>query len=303
MPILAEIELRADGRELVGVVVQEGRAGSTRAELFAPGSIEWPTDGIAIRAVHLGDTEVKAIPTRDDRGRIHIRAQATDALRQAYSEGKRHLSVEFHSLSEGRTARGIREIHKALVIGAALVANPEYSMANAEIRQAFRLNSSIPSDRELQCDCVSGDCDLVLFLDVGLDDILEAINTADRNKPITAAWNNFGSILGSAARGSVRAEKRGADLDIEIDLPDSEAARALLSADEAAGVIVRPFIDELASETERVGDALVFVHPVLRALIVTATDRRSGWPDAVIERGEVREAQTHLQRRKRRYWL
>ena len=148
-----------------------------------------------------------------------------------------------------------------------------------------------------------GDCDVVLFNSVSLDDILEAVNGADNNRPVTAAWNNFSAILGSAARGSVRAEKRGDDLDIEIDLPDSEAARALLSAEEAAGVIVRPFLDEAASETMQVGDAVLFVHPVLRALIVSATDRRTGWPDAVIERGETRAAQAPVQRRKRRLFL
>ena len=303
--MLLEIELREEGRELVGVIVQEGRAATGgRAEVFAPGSVEWFEDGVAIKTVHHGDAEVKVIPERQADGRISIRAAATEGIRRAYAEGKKYLSVEFHPIRELKTRGGIREIQRAVVIGAAMVSNPEYSMATAELRQGgFTLNSSIPSDAELACDCITGDCDLVLFNSVSLDDILAAVNGADRNRPITAVWDRFANPLGSAARGSVRAEKRGDDLALEIDLPDSEAARALLSAEEAAGVIVRPFIDEAASETTQVGDAVLFVHPVLRALIVSATDRRTGWPDAVIERGETREAQAPVQRRKRRYWL
>ena len=50
--MLAELELRQEGRELVGVILQEGRAATGGlAEVFAPnGSVEWPADGIDILA-------------------------------------------------------------------------------------------------------------------------------------------------------------------------------------------------------------------------------------------------------------
>ena len=131
------IEIREiEGRdpELFGVILAEGRAASQRKELFAPGSVEWPTEGIAILAEHRGSVESRALPIRERDGRLTIKARATDALREAVAAGKRFLSVEFHALSEKTTAGGIREIRSALVSAAALVSSPEYDMTSAEVR-------------------------------------------------------------------------------------------------------------------------------------------------------------------------
>ena len=129
-----EIELRQNGREFVGIILQEGRAATGgRAELFSNGSVEWPADGIDILPEHRAESEVKVIPERQDDGRISIRARATDALRRAYAEGRKYLSVEFHALREVRTQGGVREIQKAMVVSAAMVKNPEYNMAVAEL--------------------------------------------------------------------------------------------------------------------------------------------------------------------------
>ena len=130
---LREVEGR--DREIIGTILQEGRAASQRRELFAPGSIEWPTEGIAILAEHRGSVESRALPIRERDGRLTIKARATDALREAVQSGKRFLSVEFHALSEKTTAGGIREIRSALVSAAALVASPEYDMTVAEVRK------------------------------------------------------------------------------------------------------------------------------------------------------------------------
>ena len=49
---------------LHGILIQEGRAASVRAEVFAPGSLVWASDGVAIRATHLCAEDSRAIPTR-----------------------------------------------------------------------------------------------------------------------------------------------------------------------------------------------------------------------------------------------
>ena len=129
------IEVREKKGELRGVILQEGRAASGgRAEVFAPGSATWPAEGVAIRTAHLGAFETRAMPTRDKRGRIRIRAKATDGIRQAIRAGRRHMSVEFRVLDERVTKGGVREILRALVEGAALVDDPEYDSTSAEIR-------------------------------------------------------------------------------------------------------------------------------------------------------------------------
>ena len=136
-----EVEIREEqaGREptLRGVIIQEGRAASGgRAELFTPGAIEWPSEGVGVKTVHRGDIEVRGQVVRQRDGRLELTARATDAIRDAVAAGKRFLSVEFTSLQERVTKAGIREVQRAFVDSAALVEKPEYDMTTAEVRTA-----------------------------------------------------------------------------------------------------------------------------------------------------------------------
>ena len=135
--ITSPVELReADGeRRLHATIVQEGRAArGGRAELFAPNSIQWPSNGIAIKTVHLGQTETRAMPTRRPDGRIQVAVKATPGLLAAYEGGKRSMSIEFRSIQDDVTTAGVREIQGALLEGAALVASPEYGGTRVELR-------------------------------------------------------------------------------------------------------------------------------------------------------------------------
>ena len=136
-------EIREAGGELHGIILQEGRVGSTRAEVFAPFAAEFPTRGIAIRAAHGGAVETRAFPHRKANGEIHIRATATPALRDAIAAGRNRMSVEFRAIAEQRGAHGVREIQKAVVTGAALVDRPEYLQTSAELRSADDLRRRI----------------------------------------------------------------------------------------------------------------------------------------------------------------
>lgn len=129
-----EVELRAEQQEFFGVMLTEGRAARNLRELFAPGSVTWPSTGVAILTEHLGEPEVRAHPVRTRSGELQLQGQATDGIRQAIAAGKRYMSVEFKSLRETVTAGGIREITSALVDAAALVSSPEYSQTAAEVR-------------------------------------------------------------------------------------------------------------------------------------------------------------------------
>ena len=138
--LCAPVELRETetGPVLHGCLIQEGRAASARAEVFAPGSLVWGSEGVAIRAAHLGTEDSRAIPTREANGEIRIATPASPALVAAYNEGRRFLSIEFHSLKETRSKSGVREIQSAFLPGAALVADPEYKQATAEVRSTQR---------------------------------------------------------------------------------------------------------------------------------------------------------------------
>ena len=134
------VELREaeDGPMLHGVLIQEGRAASVRAEVFAPLSLVWASDGVAIRAAHLGAEDSRAIPTRHSNGEIRIAAPASPALVAAFNEGRKFLSIEFHAVQETRSASGVREIQQAFLPGVALVSDPEYKQATAEVRSRQR---------------------------------------------------------------------------------------------------------------------------------------------------------------------
>ena len=132
------MELREAGERFSGVVLQEGRAGSSRAELFTPGSLIWGDSGIAIRTEHRGREVARAIPSRHPGGEIRISAKATPEIREAFNAGRRFLSVEFQALAETRTAARVREITRAYVEAAAMTDFPEYIQARAELRQRDR---------------------------------------------------------------------------------------------------------------------------------------------------------------------
>ena len=135
--VSAEVEIReVEGRKrLEGTLIQEGRVGRVRAEVFSPGSIRWPGEGIGILVEHRGQPEVMAMPVRLPDGRIQVSSLATEKMIQAVRAGKNGMSIEFHALQEHRNRSNVREIQSALVVNAALVANPEYGQGRAELRQ------------------------------------------------------------------------------------------------------------------------------------------------------------------------
>lgn len=140
-----QVEVREASRPgyepmLRGVMLTEGRAASGgRAEVFAPGSVTWPHDGVAIRTRHGGGVETRAQVLRGRDGTLSVTARATDAIRAAVKAGKRFMSVEFRALEERTTRGGVREVLRAFVDAAALVSAPEYDTTGAEVRARGRV--------------------------------------------------------------------------------------------------------------------------------------------------------------------
>ena len=70
------------------------------------------------------------------------------------------MSVEFHALEERTTAGGVREVLRALVPSAALVADPEYDTTEAEVRRRIGgVRSGFTEGEALDCRCGPVDCD------------------------------------------------------------------------------------------------------------------------------------------------
>ena len=138
LAIPLEVREADGGPRFKGVILQEGRAGVQRAELFAPGSVIWPSSGISIRTAHRGAEVARAVPARHPDGAISIDTKATPEIREAFNAGKRYLSIEFHALREVRTRANVREIQRALCEAAAMTDDPEYVQATAEVRERRR---------------------------------------------------------------------------------------------------------------------------------------------------------------------
>ena len=142
--IRCALELRADdtragpGR-LTGTLIVEGEQASDRRELFMPGALTWPPEGIVLRRQHARDKPITMIQPRREGNRIFVDENLPDtvAARDAAVEIRagmfKGLSVEFVSRRE-KFAGGLRRIGGALLKGAGLVDTPSYTSALVSVR-------------------------------------------------------------------------------------------------------------------------------------------------------------------------
>ena len=138
-----EVEDRGDGPGRIrGVILPLGRVAGDRREVFTPGSVSWPSNGVRLLAEHRGRQVMRFTPI-ERRGNLEIdeRLPDTDVGREVAADirsGRRAgLSVEFRALSDA-VVQGVREIRAALVDGAAVVKAGAYDQALAEVRARRR---------------------------------------------------------------------------------------------------------------------------------------------------------------------
>ena len=121
------IELRADdsmaspGR-LVGTLLTYGQRAGDRAELFEPGALTWPANGIVLRRQHVREAPIaRVIPElRGNDVVIDYPLPDTTAGRDAAIEVRNGtlggLSVEFRATGQ-KFVGGVRRISAALLSG------------------------------------------------------------------------------------------------------------------------------------------------------------------------------------------
>jgi len=290
-------EVRAEGRRLSGTVLTYGEVSPSHRERFEPRSLRlaesvhldlhhdperavaWsPGGGLTLA---LGDrsvdmtAELPPIPAAD-RALAEVRARRTTGL-----------SIEFRALQEHRDAAGVRVVEAAELSGIGLVRSPSYlgSRVEARARSGRTLTATIPEGVRLACDCSGGGTQYAEFSEGIAELMLDALEDVERE--IVAAYGSFQFPLASTLRGTLRREGRTG---VAIDLPDDAAGRAVLAAHESSGVVARPYLDTRASVGQAEGDTMRYREPPeLRAIIVSATDRREGWPEPRIVAGPVDE--------------
>ena len=152
--IRAPVELRDGGDgspgRLVGTLMRYGSPGVHGREVFAPGALRWPDNGIRIDLDHAssparGSVQPPLMRIRpivsDDGGEVRIDGPLPDTqaardlatLMRADPPLYAGLSVEFHPLREHR-AGGRRVIDEALLAGAAMTDDPSYPSTSVEVR-------------------------------------------------------------------------------------------------------------------------------------------------------------------------
>ena len=265
----AEIRAAEDGvRRLTGTAIQEGRAAGDRGELFAPGSITWPAEGMGVALAHRAAPEVRATTTRQGNGEITIEARATPRMVEAYEAGRRALSIEFHSLAETRKGGNVREITSAFVPLVAMVPVGAYNEASVEVRRALGMSGSMRMGAAVDCRCGPGDCDsaLVAEVEVSASDLLGYLG--DYSKPL----------------GSASAKVEGGRLVTEIAVATGVSYADDLVAMIRAGVspVIRPYPDAAKSRTRKEGRVLVYDLLSIAGLIVTFTDQTQGFEAATL---------------------
>ena len=143
-PRIVRVELRAadvgggsPGR-LVGVLLPIGRVAADRREVFTPGAVTWPHNGVRLLLEHRGRQVMRFAPVETD-GEVRIDADLPETTEgreaaELVRSGKRSaLSIEFHAVDEG-IVQGVREVRAAIVDAAALVPVGAYDQARAELR-------------------------------------------------------------------------------------------------------------------------------------------------------------------------
>ena len=154
MRIRCNVELRdgtgdSPGR-LTGTLMKYGSAGVRGREVFAPGSLKWPDNGIRIDLDHASSPArgsvqapiMRVLPeVSEDGAEVRIDAPLPDTqaardlavLMRAEPPVYSGLSVEFHSLRE-HNAAGQRIVDDARLDGAALTDAPAYPDTSVEVR-------------------------------------------------------------------------------------------------------------------------------------------------------------------------
>ena len=222
------------------------------------------------------------------------------------------FSIEFHSKAERREA-GIRVVERAELTGLALVDKGAYPQSKAEVRarSGRTIRARIPSGKNLGCRCSGAACKFARFAQGALDEAIAEGFKEGIEDVILASYGNYQTPLASTARGTVRAKMVRGDALVEIDLPIGAEGDQVLRAAENAGVVIRPFLDAdrsvgVIESVRAAGDpanTMVYSKVRIRALIISATDEREGWPEPEIVDTPGMSAPRAAPEARRRLWL
>ena len=277
----AGLELRAEGRRLVGPVIRYGEVSPSHRERFEAGAFAL-NDG-RTRWLDVGHDPERVIAHTDDGGLELLngphalevsatlpRIPAADRALADIQAGKlRGFSVEFHAKGERRES-GIRVIERAYLVGVGLVGNPSYENSTVEVR-ARGARGNIPFNKTLACECHDGSCNKVDIRDVEIP----------KDRDVIAVAGSYQRAIASAKRGTLKLEKTADGLAVELtaEALATPAGRELVEMGGAVPIYARPIFRQDASKYTEVGDVARYDRMSLKAILLGATDNNEGWPE------------------------
>ena len=292
----AGAEIRLSGRVLAGRAMVYGLPATLAPgsrEMFLPGAFN-PLTAVPLNLQHdrqLVLAEAGTFDLQDTPEALLVRARlpaSSAAIRLVQRKALQGLSIEFDPLSE-RTEGNLRVIERARLRGIGLVDAPAYRASTVEVRARLgrTVRARVPSGRKLACDCLRNAAGRAQarwaeFQASAIQSMFDGVFAELAEETAVAAFGAYGQPLASTARGTMRGRMRGKDLEVEIDLPDDASGRAVIAAHESSGLVARPFVDTDLSEFQLIDDSAVYSKAPLRAMILSATDRREGWPELKI---------------------
>ena len=116
---------------LVGTLMHYGQRAGDRQEVFQPGALHWPADGVVLRQMHDRSQPLARFQPKVEGELVKVdiplpkTQRAADAVELVKSKVLRGLSVEFFPERE-RMDGSMRVIEKARLVGAGLVDDPSY---------------------------------------------------------------------------------------------------------------------------------------------------------------------------------
>ena len=310
------LELRAEGRRLIGPAIRYGDVSPSHRERFEPGAFaldgrtRW-LDYRHDRTRVLAWTGGGGLELADNRDALTVVAELPDipladrALADVAAGTLTGFSIEFNAVAERRES-GIRVVSKADLAGVGLVGAPSYQQSTVEIRarSGRTMRATIPAGRKVACRCSGAMCK---FANITGEAMREAFDEAfeQATREIVAGFGSFDAPLASRSSGTLRGRiLANGDGEIDIDLPADAVGAATIAAHEAAGVIARPYIDAAEAVSTIEGETRIYRRAPIRGILLSATDQREGWPAPVLmPTPDLDESASRTSPRRRRAWL
>ena len=311
------VELRADGRTLIGAAVRYGDVSPTHRERFEAGSLIVSPDLAPTLGHRTGQVLAYGADVRvEDRADALIVSAhlprtetAEKALAGVQSGRYRGWSVEFVAREETRDTSGIRVIRRADLPGLALVDHPSYpgSEVQARRRRKRSYSSVIRRAKTLGCKCMgqlNKSVDLVEFADEAFEEVVKEVA---RGKNVSAISRGASDVVADTATGSLKIRNTSKGLEIEISALDTEAGRQFRELAEAGvSVYARPILDRDTSDFQIEGNTARVSRAAFNFILIKPTPTNEGLEP--LAPGRDRRSEKKRDRRppvpqRRRVWL